>query len=537
MNAPDMESMDAPQASGGQHQVAHSARIIALATLSSRLLGAVRDVLTAYYFGAGMLVDAFVIAFVIPNLFRRLLGEGALSSAFLPVYADYVENRSRREADRMASNIFCIVGLVLLVLVFCGYCSSIIFDATAEDGSRRQLISRLLMVLLPYMFFICLTAVCQAVLNTHKHFLAPALAPLVLNVFWIAGLLLAGRVQGEVAGWQRIFIVAGTILIGGIVQLTMQFPVLRKYKFKFTFHFDFKDEGFRRILTTMLPIVVGIGVLQINSVLDNVIALKLVPGDGPVSYLYYANRLLQFPLSIIGMAMAVAAFPTFSRHFARKEWDALHREILKALRVTFFLAFPATVGLVIIRVPLIHLLFGHGEFASGGGETVMRASRVVLFYAIGVWAHCLVQVLMRVFYGIGDAKTPFRIAGYMVAFNLCLNLLLIPHFQEAGLALATSVSGILMLLLLCWRLRSKIRISYTPSFWLAIMKSVLSGVLMGTACIAVIHGIGDTRLDTLLQTPAGQAIAVAAVFVPAVLVYGLCSLLWQRDELSAVLRR
>lgn len=515
--------------------VAKSARVIALATLGSRILGSARDVMTAYYFGAGMLTDAFVIAFVIPNLFRRLLGEGALSSAFLPVYAHYVETKERAEADRMASNIFCITGALLLVLVVTGCAGSAIWQSMAVPGSKEQLIARLLFLLLPYMFFICLTAICQAVLNTHRHFLTPAMAPVVLNVFWIAGLMLAGK--GPETDWSRIYIVGASILVGGVVQLAMQGPALRRRGFAFTFGINFQDEGLRRVLATLVPVVVGIGVLQINSVLDNLIAETLIPGDGAVSYLYYANRLLQFPLSVIGMAVAVAAFPTFSTLFARGDTEQLRKELLRALQITFYVSFPATVGLILIREPLVYLLFGHGRFAAAGPEAIQRQEVVVMYYGLGVWAHCMVQVLTRAFYAVGDPRTPFRVAAYMVAFNFCLNLLLVGRMQEAGLALATSVSGVAVLIALLWR--AKANLSFAPDAWFlgGVAKTVVGSLLMGAACYGALAAFGESRLAVLYGSAGGRALVTCAVLAAGLVAYSVWSAVMQRSSLKAVLRK
>ncbi len=478
-----------------------SASVISACTLLSRVLGLVRDVACASFFGDKWVFDAFSVAFRLPNLFRRLFGEGATSAAFIPVFTEYLETRPREDVWRLVgvSAAFLITALAAIVavgeLIFAG------LHAWGGFGPRGLLTLELMALLLPYVLFICLVALCMAVLNSLDHFFSPAFAPVVLNVCWIAGVLwLAPRLGAQPQ--QQIFGLAIAILIGGVVQLAMQIPALRNRGASFRLCFDFAHPGFRRIIALMLPVIFGLAVMQLNVLLDSLIALGFSrpPGSagamsllgwrvpypmesGANSVLYYGDRLMQFPLGVLGIAMAAAALPAFSRLAARGDSEGLARAVEQTLRVLFFLAIPASVGLMTMRRPIVELLYQRGAFTP---EAAARTARIVLCYAAGVWAYCGVHVLVRAFYALQDTRTPVRVAASLVAANLALNLTLIWFLREAGLALSTALCSAAQFVVLFVLLARRIGLCGMRGVTRCIVKTLAASALMAAACQATL---------------------------------------------------
>jgi len=509
-----------------------SARLISLLTLLSRLLGAVRDTLAAHVFGAGFIWDAFLIAWLVPNLFRRILGEGALSGAFIPVYNETIEKKSREDANHLASNVLTLTAIVLLILVIVGVGIFTALQIQAVSGSKAQLIYRLAAILIPYMFFICLTAVLTGILHSHKSFFIPAAAPIVLNVLWIGALLSVWGFKND-SGWGVITVISFCIVGGGMVQFGMQLPVLKRCGFHYTYRATLKDPNTRKVLHKMAPVALGLGMVQFNTLSDSIIAELFVQGDGAVSILYYGNRLMQFPLALIGIAMAVAAFPTLSKLSAKNENKKMAAALIDSCRVTFFFALPASVGIVLLREPLISLLFGHGAFQSGGEENVMRCSMVLAMYGIGIWAYCLSQVLIRAFYAIGDSITPFRLSVWMVIFNLGLNLLFVRWMREAGLALATSTTGILYMVLLMILLHRRLQLRLPTGFWNNVMRVCAASAMMGLACYGTYQWSGTLADPASLH---GKLVLLFLPFSVGLAVYFLMAWIVKLDELKTLHR-
>ncbi|MHC4605774.1 MAG: murein biosynthesis integral membrane protein MurJ, partial [Planctomycetota bacterium] len=405
-----------------------SARLIGACTMSSRVLGMVRDILCASFFGASAQWDAFVIAFIIPNLFRRLFGEGALTAAFVPVFVDRLRNQGKPAATRLLRALTSALSLVLLSIVLVGMVATLVVPHLTTDEKLLS-ICEMLRVMLPYLFFICVAAILGGALNSLDHFFAPAFAPVILNAIWIAAIVvIAADIQ----------IIVWAVLIGGAVELSMQvYPLLRRGVNPLP-RFDAQERGLHEIYRLFIPVVFGLALVQINEVVDNIIAELCVPGDGAVSVLYYANRLMQVPLAVIGTALATAAFPKFSAQVANKDPTGFAESIGKALRACLFVAVPATVGLCILAVPTIRLLFEYGKFdAAATGRTHL----VLVLFALGICAYSANLILVRGFYARKEMKTPVRVAALMVFANVVLNLILVWPLREAGLALSTAVTG------------------------------------------------------------------------------------------------
>ncbi len=503
------------------HRIFRSAFVISACTLLSRVLGLARDVLCARFFGDKWVFDAFSLAFRVPNLFRRLFGEGAASAAFIPVFTEYIEKRERADVWTLVSVSGTFLITVLAATVVVGELLFAGLHTWGPFGERGRLVLELLSIMFPYVLFICLLALCMAVLNSLDHFFSPAIAPVVLNVFWIAGVVLIGPMLGP-ASEQRIFGVAIAVIAGGVVQLAIQIPALRTQGVRFRLCFDFAHPGLRRVLRLMAPVIIGLAVMQINVLFDGLIAMGFSrpPGhEGPMtllgwtvaypmesganSVLYYAERLMQFPLGVFGIAMATAALPTFCQLASRKDEPGLVAALNHTLRIILFIGIPASVGLVVMRRPIVELLYEHGAFTK---SATARTSMVVLCYGMGVWAYCGVHVLVRAFHALQDTKTPVKVGASLVALNLCLNLTFIWFLREAGLAAATAISSSLQLVVLYTILTKRIGRGDMAQVLTCLAKTCAASVVMGAACVVCL-----AWLELPARTPADESLRV---FVP-----------------------
>ncbi len=474
-----------------------SARTVSLCTLLSRVLGLARDIICASFFGTGLVWDAFVVAFKIPNLFRRLFGEGALSAAFIPVFTEYLETKGKKEAWELVNVTGTLLFIILGSLVVLAEISFSVIPTAFSLNQKWELVLSLLIITFPYVLFICMVALAMAVLNSLKHFLIPALAPVTLNICWIMGVLLLTPVCGNTLD-KKIFGLAIAILIGGMIQLAMQLPVLKKEGITFKPSLYFSHPGLKRILALMLPIIFGLAVVQINVLMDSFIAIAFAkpPGgaesfsiagiairypleSGAASVLYYADRLIQFPLGVFGIAMATAVFPFFSTYAARKEWTNFTDTFNQAVRVVLFIGIPASAGLILLRRPLVELFYERNAFTA---ESTFRTTAVILFYSLGVWAYSASHVIIRAFYSIQDTKTPVKVGAGMVGLNLILNLTLIWFLREGGLALATAISATIQILILFVLLRKKLNITGHKHVITSAIKTFIATLLMYLTC-------------------------------------------------------
>ena len=475
--------------------------LIGVLTTLSRVLGVIRDSVCAAYFGAGMVWDAFSFAFRVPNLFRKLFGEGALRAAFIPVLSDYQSNKDWQEARRLAGTVFCGLGLVLLALLLLGESFVLLAPYFTAFSVRWRLTLGLTAIILPYMLFVCMTAFVASVLHTLKHFAAPALAPVVMNICWIAAVLIfAPLVSPEPTG--QILVVAWGIVLAGVLQLVLQLGVLRKLGFKWIFGLRFRHPGLRKIAASMLPMLAGLAAFQLNVLLDGVIAITLSAPEGAESFralgmnirypmtvgansvLYYGSRLMQFPLGVFGIALATALFPRLSDRAAEEDWEGFRGSFSQALAGVIFIGIPAAVGLAVVGPPVIDLLFERGAFTAEMGR---RTASVLLAYCGGVWAFCGYHVLTRSYYSADYMATPAKMAGGAVVINLLLNLTLIWWWGEAGLAAATSVTFISQAGILYLTLPSHLRLRDHSLLGSTLWKSVLATVLMTAVTFGVLR--------------------------------------------------
>jgi len=387
-------------------RITRAAGVVGLSTLLSRILGLLRDMLIGYLFGAQGTADAFFVAFRIPNLLRRLTAEGALSAGFIPVFTHYLTNRGRAEAIHVARVIFTFSALVLAVLTFLGiYFALPLIQLFApgflEDPGKFDLTVFLTRLMFPYIFFVSLVALAMGYLNSFRHFLAPALSPVLLNVSMI---LCALMISPFVS--QPIVSLGYGVLLGGVAQLALQLPYLYRYGFSVAPDFDFRHPALRRLLLLMGPALIGVAVYQINNLISTMLA-SMLP-EGSISYLYYADRLLQFPLGIFAVALGTALLPSFSSMVARKDFEGLRRGLSHSLQLMNFITVPAALGLMVISVPVFALLFQRGAFEA---ETTIRSAQALVYFSFGLWGISGTRLVVPVFYALEDTKTPVKVAG------------------------------------------------------------------------------------------------------------------------------
>ena len=511
--------------------VRQSAFIIGLCTLVSRILGMARDILGSHFFGAGMLWDAFLIAWRIPNLFRRLFGEGALTAAFVPSFVRLLETNRRAEAFALLNRLLTVLVLFLGSVTAVGIGLTYILPLFWPDEKMR-LVMDLLRILLPYVPLVCAGAILGAALNGLFRFFAPAFAPIVLNVTWILVLpfLVMSYHENEAIRYLAIAVVGG-----GVLQLlTMAIPLAREGA-RFRFDWAPRDEGLRDVGRVFLPTVFGLALVQINEVVDQLIAEIFVPGHGAVSALYYANLLTQFPLSLVGTSIATAILPGLSAAVAREdrgEFGALFR---RGLSGAMYFGLPASMGLILFGTDIVAVIFEHGRFTP---DDSARAGLCASYFGVGLWCYCINQVQVRAFHAHKDTRTPVNISAAMVALNFALNLALVWPMREAGLALATSISGLASFLILNRILRRRYPGVDLGPLKGDFLKSVAATAAMGAAAWAAMRwlgpllpAIGRTTLGTR-ALPLGLAIAVAmAVY------FGLTRLMGMRDAISLLRRR
>jgi putative peptidoglycan lipid II flippase len=416
---------------------------IGSATLLSRILGYVRDMVVALAFGAGPVTDAFFVAFRIPNILRRLLAEGALATAVIPVFTDYLANRTRGELLRMLAVVFGAALVALSVVAAIGIVTApwivrAIAPGFAADAGQWQLATLLTRVMFPYLLLVGLGALGMGALQAHGRFFAAALGPAVLNIGMILGVtLLHTRFDPPIVA------LAIGVLVGGLGQLLVQVPDLRRDGLLVAPALELRHPVVRRIVRLLLPSVLGLAAVQV-SVFVNTLLASLLPA-GSISYLYYADRVMEFPLGVFGIALASAALPAMARQGASGDVRGIADTLGFALRMSFFIAAPATVGLLLLRTPITRLLFERGQF--GPAETAATATALA-WYAVGLAGFSGARIAAQAFYAISEPGTAVRWGAVSIAAGIVAALALMGPLGHAGLAAASSVGAYVNLLTL-----------------------------------------------------------------------------------------
>ncbi len=429
--------------------------LVSVMTLLSRILGLVRDVVLARFFGASLVMDAFLVAFRIPNMLRRFFAEGAFSQGFIPVMARYREQHEPGEAREFVDAMAGTLGLVLFAITLVGVIAApllvlIVAPGFVGEGGDFDLATLMLRFTFPYLLFISLTAFAGGVLNTYGRFGVPAFTPVILNV-----VLIAGAVWWSPRLEQPGMALAYAVLVAGILQLAFQLPFLARIRSLPRPRWAPRHAGVRRAVRLMLPAIFGSSVAQINVLIGGIIASML--GVGSISYLYYSDRLMEFPLGLFGIALATVTLPYLSRLWANEDRDAFSGTLDWTLKLALLIAVPAAIGLFVLAEPLVTTIFFRGEFSAHDVSMTALALRA---YATGLVGFSFVKILAPAFFAREDTRTPVRIALVALAVNLLLSIAFAWYLTasgfdgpHAGLAVATSVAALLNAALLYRGLR------------------------------------------------------------------------------------
>ncbi|MFG0244929.1 MAG: murein biosynthesis integral membrane protein MurJ [Phycisphaerales bacterium JB052] len=513
--------------------IGRDTRTVAGLTLVSRVLGLVRDVVTVRVFGDTFVGSAFAAAFAVPNMFRRLFGEGALSAAFLPEYTRLADGEPEK-ADAFASLTIGLLALVTGVLTLVIELGLLGVVLASGDDPERVYSLKLVMVMLPFMPVICVAAILGGMLQSHGRFGPWAAAPILLNLCIIVAALPYFFVEGaSAAAWA--YPVGIAAVVSAVLQVVWSLWALRGMVRWTTGVSEARREA-KLMLLRMIPVLIGLGTLQLNAFMDTLIAMyPNWVGDTVFGYdypldessnaiLFYAQRLYQFPLGVFGIAVATAAFPALSR--VADDSVRFGEMLTRGLRLSLFIGVPASVGLLLVGEALIRVLYsGGGDGFSDAG--VSRASAVLAGYALAVWAYSLNQLLTRAFYARGDTRTPMTIALGMVGVNICLNLVLIWWLREAGLAWSTAICAVGQTVLLLWMADRKM----DDGLHLGAMARPVMLIVAGSGAMGLcVWGVGRV-VDSGASWGRGLLSVVVMTLTGAV-VYGLWSIWMKMDELG-----
>ena len=460
-----------------------AARNISAAVLLSRILGLVRDRFFARLFGAGVYMDAYIVAFRIPNLFRDLVAEGALSSAFVPTFTEILRKQGKEEAWRLAnlviSALLFLLGLLAVAFfALSDYWVYLLAAGFANDPGKLEVTSNLVRILSPFLIFVSLASVLIGMLNALNRFFVPALAPALFNLALIFFCIFVVP-WFEYEGILAVYAVALGALVGGALQCAVQFPLLYRRGYRFRLGLDFRHPALRRIGRLVAPALLGVSALQINILINTQLA-SLLGGDGPVSWLNYAFRIMYLPIGLCGVAVGVVNLREVSVSAAREEWDGLRAMVAHSVKTVALIALPAGVGLLILAGPIVRLLFETGEFdADATGKT----ANALICYSFGLVAYSCIKVYAPTFYALGDTRTPVRSSLIAVATNLAVNLLLIwalpPAHKYLGLALGTAASVWVNLALLVRAFGRRVGSSASHRVAPTVAKNLGASILMG----------------------------------------------------------
>lgn len=504
-------------------RIARSTGILAMAIGVSRILGFVRDILIARLFGTTLQAQAFVVAFRLPNLLRDLVAEGAVTSAFVPVLSWYRAKGEMEEFWRLSHALLARLVVILCAMGLVGMLAApqivrLVAPGFAADPEKFALTVRLTRILFPFITLVGLWAYFMGLLNTLRHFAMPALGPAILNVAMIiACLWFVPRTSPGVVA------LAIGIMIGGIVQLAVQVPVAIRHGFRWRWRWT--HPGSRQILRQLGPRMVGSAVYQVNVLVDTALAsLRAVVGDGAVAALYFANRLVQFPLALFGTAAAQASLPSLAEQAAHEDLAGFRSTLLSVIRMIGFVILPSAVALIVLALPIVRGLFERGAFDR---QASLMTASALGFYSLGLFAYALSKALTGAFYALRDTWTPVKLAIEAVAVNVVLSLLLMWPMQVGGLALASALSNTLNVYRLTRRLEQRLGAPLLQPVAGALLRILASSCLMGGGCW-VAWRLGAFEARPLLGLPLVIAIGLG--------LYAIFCRLLRVAELSTVLR-
>ena len=465
-----------------KRQILKSASIISIITVVSRILGYVRDQRLTLLLGTSGVADSFVLAYRIPNVLRRLVGEGSMTASFIPVFTDYMRNRSREETWKFANRLFWTFSVVLASLTVLG----VIFSPLAVRffsmfGKNQAQVEAIYLnrLMFPYILFIGMAALSMAILNCFHIFGLPAATPILLNISFI--------VFSVALVWKHFSSPAAAlavgVLVGGIFQFFLQVPQLVRRGMNFEFGISFTDPGVRRVARLMLPGFLGIGIAQINLLVDTIFANAKVMPEGSLVSLYVADRVTELVLGGYAIAIATAILPMMAHQASGGDFEGMKKTLGFALRIVSFITIPAAVGLVILREPIVQVLFQHGRFVA---ESTRLTARALLYYSMGLPAFAMVKLIVPAFYSTQDTQTPVRVAVFTMLVNVLLNVIFLfyffPKLRNGGPALASVLASYFNVLVLFIVFRLRFGRLGTGEILTSMGKIAICSTAMGAVC-------------------------------------------------------
>lgn len=508
-----------------QKAMTKAAGVVGFWTATSRVLGLAREIVIASFLGAGFGAEAFFVAFRIPNLLRRLFAEGALSAAFVPTFVDTIQREGSAEGVRLARITFTFAGIILTVVTLLGIVfSPWLVRVTAwgfvEYPEKFLLTVDLTRIMFPYILFISLVALAGGVLNSLRHFAAPAAAPVVLNLCMIGSALSAYSLFGVEPYWA----LAGGVVAAGIFQLLLQVPFLLASGVRLRPDFNFGHPALRRIGTLFVPAAFSGAVSQINVLIGTILA-SLIPGA--VAWLNYADRIVELPLGIFAIALGTAVLPSMSRQASNGDMAGLSRSVSFSLRLIAFFTIPASVALIVLRLPIIAILFQRGRFTALDSQETAYA---LLWYAVGLWAFSGLKVVTQAFFSIKDTKTPLWVAIGAVIVNTVGGILLMKPMAQGGLALATSLAAAFNVLVLFFILMRRLGQFPGKDLVISLAKTCGASAIMGIF-LTFLLGFGQWQYG--LTTHNG--IVLAACVFGGLLIFAISAHLLRCRELRSLI--
>ncbi|WP_312685629.1 murein biosynthesis integral membrane protein MurJ [Kosakonia sp.] len=480
-------------------------------TMFSRVLGFARDAIVARVFGAGMATDAFFVAFKLPNLLRRIFAEGAFSQAFVPILAEYKSKQGEDATQVFVAYVSGLLTLALAVVTVAGMLAApwvilVTAPGFADTADKFALTSQLLRITFPYILLISLASLAGAILNTWNRFSVPAFAPTFLNISMI-GFALFGAPYFH----PPVLALAWAVTVGGVLQLVYQLPHLKKIGMLVLPRISFKDAGSMRVVKQMGPAILGVSVSQISLIINTIFASFLVSGS--VSWMYYADRLMEFPSGVLGVALGTILLPSLSKSFASGNHDEYCRLMDWGLRLCFLLALPSAVALGVLAKPLTVSLFQYGKFTA---YDALMTQRALIAYSVGLMGLIVVKVLAPGFYSRQDIKTPVKIAIVTLLLTQVMNLAFIGPLKHAGLSLSIGLAACLNAGLLYWQLRKQKIFTPQPGWSRFLIRLVIAVVVMAVALLGMLHVMPEwsqgTMLYRLLRLMAVVLVGIIAYF-------------------------
>ncbi len=496
--------------------IARSAGMVSIAVFMSRILGLIREQVLAGLFGAGTAMDAFVVAFRIPNLLRDLFAEGALSAAFVTVFTEYDQKRTPGETWRLVNNVFTAITIIISAVVAAGmFFSQELVTLLAPDFSevagKIELTTQLTRIMFPFLLMISVSALLMGILNTRGHFFIPAMASSCFN---LGSIIIGGGLALLLPHWGYPAIAGMAIgtLVGGAGQMAIQLPLAFRHGFRFRPLLNLRDPGLLKTGRLIVPAVIGLSATQINIFINTNFASRCA--EGSVAWLNYAFRLMQFPIGLFGVALSVATLPVIAKLAAGKDTETLKETLVSSLTMGFALTVPAAVGLWIMSEPIVALIFQHGRFSTF--DTQMTA-QAVQFYSIGLLAYAAVKIIVPVFYALDDTRWPVIASFAAVVANICIILLTLEHLQHRAIALSTSMTMIMNFLLLAAVLYRKLSGYDVAGLTASLLKIGTASAIMGAAVwqVCAMFPDGGSTTSRLMKIGAGvtSGAAIYAVFV------------------------